>query len=31
VQAFAFLAELGFLNGRRAFGDADVFSLVRYD
>jgi len=31
VQAFAFLAELGFLNGRRAFGGADVFSLVRYD
>ena len=31
VQAFAFLVELGFLNGRRSFGDADVFSLVRYD
>lgn len=31
VQAFAFLVELGFLNGRSAFGDADVFSLVRYD
>lgn len=31
VRAFAFLVELGFLGGRRAFGDADVFSLVRYD
>lgn len=31
VQAFAFLVELGFLSGRKAFGDADVFSLVRYD
>ena len=32
VQGYAFLVELGFLDGRAALGeDASVFSLVRYD
>ena len=32
VQGYAFLVELGFLDGRAPLGDdASVFSLVRYD
>jgi hypothetical protein len=27
---FSFVAELGFLGGRRKLGDRNVFSLVNY-
>jgi len=30
VAAYAFLVELGFLNGRAKLGGADVLSLIRY-
>jgi adenine phosphoribosyltransferase len=30
VTAYAFLVELGFLNGRAKLGGADVLSLIRY-
>jgi adenine phosphoribosyltransferase len=30
VSAYAFLVELGFLNGRAKLGGADVLSLIRY-
>ncbi len=30
VTAYAFLVELGFLNGRARLGGADVLSLIRY-
>ena len=30
IAGFAFLAELEFLSGRRALGDAEVFTLMRY-
>jgi adenine phosphoribosyltransferase len=30
VAAYAFLVELGFLNGRDRLGKADVLSLIRY-
>ena len=30
VAAYAFLVELGFLNGRAKLGDAQVLSLIRY-
>jgi adenine/guanine phosphoribosyltransferase-like PRPP-binding protein len=31
VEGFAFLVELGFLNGREGLGDRNVFSLLTYD
>ena len=31
VVGYAFMVELGFLNGREQLGTADVFSLLRYD
>jgi adenine phosphoribosyltransferase len=31
VHSFAFLVELGFLDGRERLGDYDVFALVKYD
>ena len=31
IEAYAFMIELGFLEGRRLLGDANVFSLIRYD
>ena len=31
VEGFAFMVELGFLEGRRALGPASVFSLLQYD
>lgn len=30
VTAYAFLVELGFLNGRAKLGEAEVLSLIRY-
>ena len=30
VAGYAFLVELGFLNGRAKLGDAEVLSLIRY-
>ena len=30
VAAYAFLVELGFLNGRAKLDGADVLSLIRY-
>jgi adenine phosphoribosyltransferase len=30
VEGFAFMVELGFLNGRRMLGAAPVFSLIQY-
>jgi adenine phosphoribosyltransferase len=30
VEGFAFLVELGFLNGRSQLGDSNVFSLLKY-
>ena len=30
VASFAFVIELGFLNGRQAIGDCDVLSLINY-
>ena len=30
VAAYAFLVELGFLDGREALAGADVVSLIRY-
>ena len=30
VAAYAFLVELGFLNGRAKLAGADVLSLIRY-
>jgi adenine phosphoribosyltransferase len=30
VEGFAFMVELGFLNGRRMLGAAPVFSLIHY-
>ena len=31
VEGYAFLAELGFLNGRRSLERSNIFSLLRYD
>ena len=31
VEGFAFMVELGFLEGRRQLGPASVFSLLQYD
>jgi adenine phosphoribosyltransferase len=31
LAGYAFLVELGFLNGREKLGDGPVFSLLRYD
>jgi adenine phosphoribosyltransferase len=31
LEGFAFMVELGFLNGRDALGDSNVFSLLHYE
>ncbi|MHC4429830.1 MAG: phosphoribosyltransferase family protein, partial [Planctomycetota bacterium] len=31
LEGYAFMVELGFLNGRRALGENNVFSLINYD
>lgn len=31
LEGYAFMVELGFLNGRNVLGDSNVFSLIHYD